>query len=276
MKKKITTLLLVSDDNTSTRSYTIETKHILRLKKYLIGVTSVFLIFIVLTICLIAWLKISSNEKLALVQKIKTMENDVKLVDSLQIKLKINNIENRMTDINKYLKERGVAKEESGIGGGNDENKNTDLTIYDFYESHTNDIFVNICNIPLGYPIYGEVKSDYGYRANPFSGRSSEFHKGMDFKANIGDTVRCTADGIVESADWDNGYGKCVTIKHSYGFECKYGHLSQFNVVQGQEVKAGDVIGFVGSTGRSTGPHLHYEIRRYGTDINPHNYLTLN
>ena len=63
---------------------------------------------------------------------------------------------------------------------------------------------------------------------------------------------------------------------HSYGFECKYGHLNEFNVVQGQKVKAGDIIGFVGNTGRSTGPHLHYEIRRFGSDINPHNYLTLN
>jgi murein DD-endopeptidase MepM/ murein hydrolase activator NlpD len=131
-------------------------------------------------------------------------------------------------------------------------------------------------NIPLGYPFFGEMRSDYGYRPNPFGGRGSEFHKGIDWKGNVGDTVRCTGDGEIVNADWDKGYGKCVTIKHTNGIECLYGHLSEFNVTSGQKVKAGDVIGFIGSTGRSTGPHLHYEIRVNGIDINPHYFLTLN
>ena len=276
MKKQYTTVLIVSDDNTATRSYVFESKHAKRLKLYTYLFSSALLSILILSVSLIVGLKISSNEKYALQEKVKTMENDVKLLDSLQIKMKIDNIENRINNIDKYMKERGIGKDNYGIGGDNDTIIRPDVSVYDFYETHTNNLFINMCNIPIGYPIYGEIKSDYGYRANPFSGRSSEFHKGIDFKANIGDTVRCTADGYIEEADWDKGYGKCVTIRHSYGYEVKYGHLSEFNVVQGQNVKAGDVIGFVGSTGRSTGPHLHYEIHRFGTDINPHNYLTLN
>lgn len=276
MNKHYTTVLLISDDNDATRSYVVESKHIKNLKLYSYWISSVLLFIILLCLGLMIGLKISSNQKYTLEQKVLTMENDVKLLDSLNIKLKIDNIENRITGINKFLKERGIGKDSSGIGGESDSIRNPDISVYDFYETETNKLFIDMSNIPIGYPIYGEVKSDYGYRANPFSGRSSEFHKGIDFKSNTGDTVKCTADGFVVSADWDKGYGKCVTIKHNFGYECKYGHLSEFNVEPGQIVKAGDVIGFVGSTGRSTGPHLHYEIRRFGTDVNPHNFLTLN
>jgi murein DD-endopeptidase MepM/ murein hydrolase activator NlpD len=276
MKKQHTTVLIVSNDDTKTRSFNIKSRHFKNLKIYIYSACTVILAFIIFCVSMIINLKISFDERCSLGQKVKSMENEVKLIDSLNIKSKINNIENRIIDIDKYLKERGVRKDISGIGGDADTIKTADVSLYDFYENHTGNIFVNIHNIPLGYPMYGELKSDYGYRANPFSGRSSEFHKGIDIKGNIGDTVKCTGDGFVVSADWDKGYGKCVTIKHEYGIECIYGHLSDFNVVRGQYVKAGDVIGFVGSTGRSTGPHLHYEIRRFSIDINPHNFLILN
>jgi murein DD-endopeptidase MepM/ murein hydrolase activator NlpD len=276
MNKKVTTVLLVSNDRDETKSFNIPTIHIQRFKYYFISLLSL----VVFTIGLISFqfinLKSFSNEKEELLKKIASMENDVKLVDSLNIKTKINNIENNIMFINNYLKERGVKTGNKDIGGESDTNRKYDLAIYEFYNNYTALLLATASNLPLGYPFFGEMRSDYGYRSNPFGGRGSEFHKGIDLKGNIGDTVRCTGEGIVENADWDKGYGKCIKIKHTSGIECLFGHLSEFNVTAGQKVKAGDVIGFIGSTGRSTGPHLHYEIRVNGIDINPHYFLTLN
>ena len=274
MDKSKSTILIVSADNINTISFNIATKHILNFKKYLIASSAFIFIFISFLTFLIVRVNMYSSEKISLTNQIKTMENDVKLIDSLYIKTKINNIESRILDINNYLKERGTDKTPNA--GGEKDSARTDVSIYDYYEKFIDKLYSNTRRIPIGYPWIGELKSDYGYRSNPFGGRGSEFHKGMDLKGNTGDTVRCTADGTIIKADWDKGYGKCVAIKHNYGIECIFGHLSEFNVVQGQTVKAGDIIGFIGSTGRSTGPHLHYEIRQNGIDINPHNFLNIN
>jgi murein DD-endopeptidase MepM/ murein hydrolase activator NlpD len=278
MNKKTTTVLLVSNDRDETKSFNIPTIHIKRFRYYFVS----FVSLIVFTIALISYLFLninsSANEKEQLLKKISSMENDVKLIDSLNIKTKIDNIENNINFLNNYLKERGVkpGEKDNNIGGELDTNRRYDLSLYEFYNNYTALLLATASNLPLGYPFIGEVRSDYGYRSNPFGGGGSEFHKGIDLKGNIGDTVRCTGEGIVEKTEWDKGYGKCITIKHTHGLECIYGHLSEFNVTAGQKVKAGDVIGFIGSTGRSTGPHLHYEIRINGIDINPHGFLTLN
>jgi len=276
MNKKITTVLLVSNDRDETKSFNIPTIHVHQFRCYFIS----FLSLIVCTVTLVSYLLLSiqsySSEKDHLLKKIASMENDVKLIDSLNIKNKINNIENNIMFLNNYLRERGLKPVEKNVGGELDTNKRIDLSVYEFYNNYTALMLATANNLPLGYPHYGELRSDYGYRSNPFGGRGSEFHKGLDLKGNIGDTVRCTGDGIVEKADWDKGYGKCIVIKHCNGIECIFGHLSEFNVTAGQKVKAGDVIGFIGTTGRSTGPHLHYEIRVNGVDINPHGFLNLN
>ena len=276
MNKKVTTVLLVSNDRDETKSFNIPTIHVQRYKIYFVSLLSL----VVFTIGLISFQYINlnsfSNEKEQLLKKIASMENDVKLVDSLNIKTNINKIENNIMFINNYLKERGVKAGNKDIGGEPDTNRKYDLAIYEFYNNYTALLLATASNLPLGYPFFGEMRSDYGYRPNPFGGRGSEFHKGIDWKGDVGDTVRCTGDGEIINADWDKGYGKCVKIKHTSGIECLYGHLSEFNVTAGQKVKAGDVIGFIGSTGRSTGPHLHYEIRVNGIDINPHYFLTLN
>ncbi len=276
MNKKVTTVLFVSNDKDETKSFNIPTIHVQRYKIYLVSFFSLTIFIVGLITTLFIFLKNYSNEKDYLLKKIALMESDVKLVDSLRIKDKINDIENNIKFINNYLKERGIKSIEKDIGGEVDTNRNYDLSIYEFYNNFTALLCATTSNIPLGYPFIGEMRSDYGYRPNPFGGRGSEFHKGIDWKGNIGDTIRCTGDGEVIEADWDKGYGKCVKIKHLHGIECLYGHLSNFNVTAGQKVKAGDVIGFIGSTGRSTGPHLHYEIRVNGIDINPHYFLTLN
>ena len=145
----------------------------------------------------------------------------------------------------------------------------------DYFENKSVLFYKTLRNLPIGLPYYGELSSDYGYRKNPFGGYSGEYHPGLDFKGETGDPVYATGDGIIERCDWYSGYGNAVVIAHKKDFKSLYGHLSKVNVVQGQEIKAGDLIGFIGSTGRSTGPHLHYEIRKEGEDINPQSFLKL-
>ena len=114
--------------------------------------------------------------------------------------------------------------------------------------------------VPYRKPVVGEVEftSGFGIRSDPFLGRPA-MHTGLDFRASTGDPVRATANGKVASSGWAGGYGRMVEIDHGNGLSTRYGHLSEINVKVGDTVKIGQVIGAVGSTGRSTGPHLHYE-----------------
>ena len=274
MNTRISTILVVRTDNKDTVSFNLNTKHIERWKIYLAGFISFFTVLVFIIAGLSFTIISKNSEKENLLGQIRTMENDVKLVDSLQIKQRIENIDKRLLDIDNYMKERGLVKK-SGIGGEPDFTRNTNPALYILYDTYVELLLKTIKNVPMGYPHIGEIKSEYGYRSNPFWGRSSEFHKGIDIKGNIGDPVKCTANGVVVSADWDKGYGKCIKIAHGNGLETIFGHLSQFNVVQGERVKAGDIIGYVGNTGRSTGSHLHYEIRQDETDINPQPFLNI-
>jgi murein DD-endopeptidase MepM/ murein hydrolase activator NlpD len=112
---------------------------------------------------------------------------------------------------------------------------------------------------PSIWPVAGWLTSSFGSRRDPFTG-GADFHPGLDISANHGDAVQAPAAGIVSSAGSSGNYGNLVVIDHGYGIVTKYGHLSRFNVMNGQQVSRGEVIGYVGSTGRSTSPHLHYEV----------------
>jgi murein DD-endopeptidase MepM/ murein hydrolase activator NlpD len=116
------------------------------------------------------------------------------------------------------------------------------------------------------------VTSSFGERLDPFRGEGA-FHTGIDIATVVGDAVRATAAGTVMKAEMGNGYGREVIIDHGHGIETLYAHLSGFAVTAGQDVHRGDIIGYVGSSGRSTGPHLHYEVRIHNTPVNPHQYL---
>ena len=118
------------------------------------------------------------------------------------------------------------------------------------------------------------MASGYGWRIDPVY-HSRRFHAGMDFTAPIGTDIYATANGTVQSAGWQQGYGNCVQINHGFGYLTLYGHMSAIKVHAGQSVKRGDVIGLVGSTGKSTGPHLHYEVHYKGQIMNPQNYYYL-
>lgn len=115
------------------------------------------------------------------------------------------------------------------------------------------------------------IASGYGTRIDPIYG-TPRFHAGMDFSANIGTPVYATGNGTVTLADWKQGYGKCIMINHGYGYETLYAHLSEYNVRAGQKVVRGEQIGEVGNTGKSTGPHLHYEVHVRGQVDNPAKY----
>lgn len=128
--------------------------------------------------------------------------------------------------------------------------------------------------VPCRKPVIGEVEfsSGFGVRTDPFNGRPA-MHTGLDFRASSGDPVRATANGKVEAAGWGGGYGRMVEIDHGNGLSTRYGHLSEIHVKVGDTVKIGQVIGAVGSTGRSTGPHLHYETRIDGEAVDPQKFL---
>jgi murein DD-endopeptidase MepM/ murein hydrolase activator NlpD len=121
---------------------------------------------------------------------------------------------------------------------------------------------------PSIWPLAGWLSSGFGSRKDPFSG-GSDFHEGLDIAADKGTPVRATADGVVESAAPNGAYGNAVLINHGFGISTRFGHLAAFAVRAGQQVHRGDVVGFVGSTGHATGPHLHYEILFNGQQVNP-------
>jgi murein DD-endopeptidase MepM/ murein hydrolase activator NlpD len=127
--------------------------------------------------------------------------------------------------------------------------------------------------IPSIWPVEGESTDSFGLRGNPFGGGSSEFHPGQDIAAPRGTPVMAAAAGTVLQSGWQNGYGQTVVIDHGNGLTTRYGHLSKIEVAAGQELKRGDELGQVGSTGRSTGPHLHYEVRIDDVPVSPLHYL---
>jgi murein DD-endopeptidase MepM/ murein hydrolase activator NlpD len=128
-------------------------------------------------------------------------------------------------------------------------------------------------SLPAGSPVRGvRLSSGYGNRWHPLLGYE-RFHSGIDFAASTGAPVAATAAGAVQIAGWCSGYGLCVIVDHGGGYQTVYGHLSRIDVSGGQTVASGQTIGLVGSTGLSTGPHLHYEIRFLNRPVNPSKFL---
>ena len=132
---------------------------------------------------------------------------------------------------------------------------------------------LKLSSTPTGWPVRGYVTGAFGTRTDPF-GDASETHSGLDIATTFGAPVETTADGIVIFAGIFEGYGNVVAVDHGYGITTRYGHLSRIDVTVGQRLHRGMQIGAVGSTGRSTGPHCHYEVRLNDRPVNPFNYLS--
>jgi murein DD-endopeptidase MepM/ murein hydrolase activator NlpD len=126
--------------------------------------------------------------------------------------------------------------------------------------------------IPSIWPVRGRLTAGFGQRMDPFSGEEA-FHPGIDIADALGTDVMATGDGLVIEAEPDAGYGRSVLIDHGDGITTRYAHLSRIFVVVGEQVKQGEIIGAIGTSGRTTGPHLHYEVRIHGTPVNPARFL---
>lgn len=133
--------------------------------------------------------------------------------------------------------------------------------------------WADVSGAPELWPVTGRITSSFGERQDPILTGEGEFHTGVDIAANFGAQVHAAADGVVERAGWENGYGRVVVLSHGNGIETLYAHLSGFAVTVGQQVQCGQVLGYVGLSGRTTGPNLHYEVRIHNVPVNPHKFL---
>jgi murein DD-endopeptidase MepM/ murein hydrolase activator NlpD len=141
----------------------------------------------------------------------------------------------------------------------------------DMRDASTKD-WLRLAQAPTLWPVQGRVTGSFGERIDPFSGEGA-FHRGVDIAANVGTRIIAPADGVIRFAEIVQGYGRTVLIDHGNGISTLYGHMSGYAVTPGELVHRGDTVGYVGQSGRSTGPHLHYEVRIFNTPVNPSRYL---
>lgn len=274
-KKDKTTIIFLNKSQHYNKPIQIKTYYIRHWKKFagaLLAVVCVLLVAIMQLIKNKAEMQLE-NENLALLlekHKLETVQ-----MDTSAIKRHYQSIDDKLKTINKYLKARGLKPINKNQGGEAANELGSTEEIGSFYEEYLKRMIRLVGFTPMGYPHKGRISSNYGHRENPFTGESIESHKGLDIKGKYGEVVKTTASGVVKFASRRGGYGNCVIINHGNGFETYYGHLSKISVKQGQRVIAGDAIGKIGSTGRSTGPHLHYEVHRNGKIVNPKSYLSL-
>jgi len=198
-------------------------------------------------------------------------------VDTSAVRKKFINIDKELSVINSSLKARGI-QTTFKLSPDNKTGKNdfSSLDTTEQYKGYLDQILYNVSYTPLGLPFHGLITSRFGQRENPFGADNIETHKGLDIRGPIGGQVKATAKGTVQFAGEKNGFGNCIILRHGNGFTTLYGHLSKILVTTGQQIEIGQQIGLIGSTGRSTGPHLHYEIQRNGQKIDPASFLSLN
>jgi murein DD-endopeptidase MepM/ murein hydrolase activator NlpD len=205
--------------------------------------------------------------------KYDQLQNRLAALDTTQRKLAEASGVSRIADVSKDI----------GRGGPNGEAKVSDIeettAALESELRHIKDVFdrnqVKLASTPSGWPVRGYITDGFGRRRNPF-GRGYETHAGLDIATNHGTAIEATADGRVIFAGPHGGYGNIVVIDHGYGVTTRYGHMSQIEVQVGQHVTRGKMIGAVGSTGRSTAPHCHYEVRMHDRPVNPLSYISIN
>lgn len=198
------------------------------------------------------------------------------IIDTTYLKTAFKQIDSNLYAIDRSLAARGLGGlKVKNVGGGRGLEMADIEEFVNYYKSYTKHVEDKLLFFPLGLPSDGEQTSGFGYRRDPLMPDSLESHFGLDFRGNMGDSIRTTADGVVRMAGFNGGYGNCVIITHSNGYETLYGHMSKILVKEGDRVQSSDKIGLVGSTGRSTGPHVHYEVLYNGMKINPAKHLKL-
>ncbi|MFB9844175.1 M23 family metallopeptidase [Mucilaginibacter ginsenosidivorans] len=281
------TIIIVNKNQEQTQAIRVKTKHLKRVKHYIATIGCVILALACMVIYLSSKGSKDELEKQQLRSQIARLQSKLPAVEAAadsqavaksSAQTYIESIQGKLQKINDYLRKRGLKGfSTKDIGGDNkaaaDLSDNEKYSLYDEYLSR---LLNSVAFTPMGYPRISSITSAFGYRSDPFDGESAELHPGIDFRGAKGDPVHVTADGKVVFTGWKGGYGNCIIVQHKNDFQTLYGHLSHINVQEGEPVKTGDVIGKVGSTGRSTGTHLHYEVRKNGKPVNPVRFLTLN
>lgn len=274
-KKDRTTIIFVNNNQNSNKPIQVPSSYILHWKKYAFGLLGTFVFLLGMIIYLSYNMTLVESSKELLSKQLRENKKVPETLDTAALKRHYESIDKKLLTINKFLKARGIKTIVKNEGGEGSSDILSVEEIGIFYEGYLNKMIDYVAFTPMGYPHFGKITSGYGHRENPFTGENVETHKGLDFRGKRGEIVKSTASGRVTYAGRRGGYGNCIVINHGNGFETYYGHLSKILISEGTRVKAGDNIGKIGSTGRSTGPHLHYEIHKNGKIINPRSFLTL-
>ena len=281
--KNRSTVLIIEEDQTKTVQ--MNTKLLRYIKPTVLGLSIATL---GLSVALVTTLY-KNHTTAQQYAELKQEVTDLKNFTSAEVNAKLSELkksEKAVLELQNYLQERGayttppkkgeeLGKPNDAAGGPVALKVSAPMPFMGAYAQNTQNLLAALKATPLGAPVSSEISSTFGSRANPFSGAGAESHPGLDFRGEIGDPVKSTATGVVNFAGVQNGYGNIVRISLQSGYEIMFAHLSAIDVKNGQTVNAGDIIGKVGSTGRSTGPHLHYEIRKDGTPIDPEQFLVV-
>lgn len=195
--------------------------------------------------------------------------------DIITAKKSFNKIDSTLDAINAKMRRRGLSPVATRNAGGPVEVDEENIELLgNYYIEALNKLDDKLSSLPIGSPHQGTITSRFGYRRNPFTNKGREMHSGIDFSGKRGDPIKATASGTVTFSGYQGDYGYVVMIRHANGYETRYAHLIKPLVRKGQKVDVGNTVGLLGSTGRSTGPHLHYEILKNNKKINPERYLT--
>jgi murein DD-endopeptidase MepM/ murein hydrolase activator NlpD len=245
-------------------------------------------------------IKTISEQQDELTEKNEHIENFASQINALKLKLIVlNRYEQEIRMVSKFIKSNGRS-ELIGMGGSQAQNLYQEDLTQDHYRI-IEEIYGQMKQLgpslddqkqglesllralnkqkdllnatPSITPVRGRITSRFGDRVSPFDGRNVEFHEGLDIATPKGAPIRAAAHGVVKFAGWNGSYGKMMIIDHGYGTVTRYAHIDSFVKKAGDKVKKGDVIARVGNTGRSTGPHLHYEVCLNGKAVNPQKYI---
>lgn len=270
MRHHKTSILIINTEGKRNKTLLVPTRILLHWKKYFAIALSVILLLLG-ALALTVFYKTSRiyEEEIAKLDKIKSLINIPKAQQTFH------SIDESIFRINELLKSRGLVELEfEGMGGATNVEAVKINELADFYREQLDNLEETLKNAPIGSPIPSKkIVSNFGYRRNPFTGRGVEYHSGIDIKERTGFPVKTTANGTIEFAGWHGGYGKCVIVKHENKMKTLYGHLSEISVKQGEKIESGQIIGKLGNTGRSTGPHLHYEVIKNDEKVNPDDYI---
>jgi murein DD-endopeptidase MepM/ murein hydrolase activator NlpD len=271
-KKKYSTVVIFDKHQGDPKSLAVRTEHLDRWKWYVLtGIVFIALLFVAL---LFYARQAARNERAAeLLNKYRQEVLKPMAIDTNVAKAYIEKIDHKLVKIEKYLRQRGVEPVGKPQFFRAEKHGRQAIRTYIRYAAYLNEVLKKAQDTPMGYPLNKRISSGFGYRGDPFHSRRSVYHHGIDIDGDHGDRVNTTANGTVISAGWNSGYGNCIIIRHQSGYETLYGHLSKISVRKGEHVRAGQCIGLVGSTGHSTGNHLHYEVHRAGKERNPVNFL---